>query len=708
MRAQWAKLRARVRLAALPFPAAVLGAGRRARWVGRVAATRLVPAAAFLLVIVLWAVPYLAMFLSGLRAFDPVLGDGPFQMFNPLRRIDAGQRGGADFQYFHGIGIPYLHYPIFALAGKTVTASEVSRVVVTFGLYLFAYPFVFACLTRRLVPTLALTAAALIIADQTLLLYLFYPANGTSGVRSVVPFLLFGVMLAGLRPVREAVILGAGSGVALLLGTEYGVATVITLGFVWAGRRWLGHPGGRLLPLVTGGAAFAATLAGLLLAIGGPAGAVKAMRYALLDLPADQFWYFGAPPQKFVRSVWDLPAQRELWVVAVGPAVALAAVVGGWMSRDRAARPLGVVLLAALAGGLVGGVGYLGYISIHYLQPLSRVAIAVGLVLTWHAWQWATTRAAFAPAAGRALRLGLAVLTGVAIVAGPTPHAPSSVADVRASARQVRETAELLRDGPVSLGPFVSRHVAEMTGAIDADRAARGVTRPPVIWNTYASAIESHYGVLHPATDYIIHAIGPTGRETYLEAFRRTRPDYVILCKPDMQFEAWLQHATWPFYEEVLLNYEPLLYGCAGVLWRRADAPWRSPDPTAGRVTRDPDSPEHFVVEPPPGYPRDTPMVVEVEYQIRNPLRRLPVIGALPRHLLVGTGLVHGTPVSLPPYRTSWTFPVFPLAGQTPVLYAGTFGPVGARVTITKVHVRPLLVDGRQKFLLNPGLIPRP
>jgi hypothetical protein len=699
MLAQLAKLR--VRPAALPCPAVVRAAAARV-------ATRALPAAAFATVILLWVVSHLALLLSDLRVFDPVLGDGPYQLFNPLRRIDAGQRGGADFQYFHGIGVPYLHYPIFAAAGKDVFASELSRKLVGFGLYLVGYLVVFAALTRRLVQTLGLAAAALVLGDQIPLGYLFYPMNGMSGVRSAVPFLLFGVLLADLRPLREAVVLGAGAALALLLGTEYGVATVIMLGFVWIGRRWLGHPGGRLRPLVVGFAALAVTLSGLLLTIGGPTGAANAMRYALLDLPADQFWYFGAPPQKFIRSVWDLPTQRELWVTAIGPAAVLAAVVVGWMSRDRAARPLGVVLLAALAGGLIGGVGYLGYISIHYFQPLGRVAIAVGLVLAWHAWQWATTRAAFADAAGRGLRFGLAVLTAVAIVAGPSPYAPSSVAEVRAYARHVRETVDILRDGRATMGPFVSQHAAEMTGAIDADRAARGITRPPVIWNTYASEIESRYGIHHPATDYIIHAIGPTGREEYLEAFRRSQPDYVVLCKPDMTFEQWLQNATWPFYEEVLLNYEPLLYGCAGVLWRRAAAPWRSPDPTAGRVTRDPDSPEHFTIEPPPGYPPDTPMVVEIEYQIRNPLGWVPVIGALPRHLLLGTGHVYSTPVSLPPYRTSWTFPVFPLPGQTPVLYAGTFGPLGARVTITKVHVRPLLADGREQFLLNPGLIPTP
>ena len=684
----------------ITLPVAPRTVARRAAATARGAA-RLLPAAAFALVIGLWAVPHLMALLADLRAFDPVLGDGPYQMFNPLRRIAAGQRGGVEFHYFHGIGVPYLHYPIFAAAGQDVFASELSRRLVGFALYLVGYLFVFAALTRRATPTLGLTAAALVLGDQIPLHFLYTPFNSTSGVRSAVPFLLLGVLLADLRPLREALILGAGAAVALLLGTESGVATVFTLGLVWLGRRRLGHPGGRPLPLVVGVAAFAATLAGLLLAIGGRTGAVAVLRYALVDLPADQFWFFGAPPQKFLGSVWELPKHRELWATALGPAAAVAAVVLGWASRDRAARPTGLVLLAALADGLLGGVGYLGYVSIHYFQPLGRLALTVGLVLAWHAWVWAANRPAVAPVS-RGLRLGFGVVTGVAVVAGPTPLVPSSIVDVRGTASHLVETVAVVRESHTRLGPTASRYVAEVTAAIDADRAARGAARPPVIWSTYAGQVEAHYGVFHPHTDYAIHAIGPTGREAYHAAFQRANPDYVVTFRRDtFEYEEWLENANWGFFEEVLLNYEPLAAAQYAVVWRRTADPWRTPT-TADRVSRDPDGPDHFTLDVPSG----GPVVVEVEYEVRNALRRVPVVGGLPRYLLVPSGCGNKTPVSLPPYRTSWTFPVFPTAGQTPTFYAGTVGPVGGRVVVTKVHVRPLRVDGREQFLLNPALIP--
>src|SRR5438477_315577 len=63
---------------------------RRPAWAGAVVA-RTLPAAAFLLILALWAGAHLTLGLHAIAEFDPPLGDGPYQLFNPLRRIDAGQ-----------------------------------------------------------------------------------------------------------------------------------------------------------------------------------------------------------------------------------------------------------------------------------------------------------------------------------------------------------------------------------------------------------------------------------------------------------------------------------------------------------------------------------------------------------------------------------------------------------------------------------------
>src|ERR1022692_5034371 len=56
--------------------------------------------------IALWVLFYLIQGLGVTLAFDGAPVNGPFQLYNPLRRIAAGQVPGRDFVFFHGIGVP--------------------------------------------------------------------------------------------------------------------------------------------------------------------------------------------------------------------------------------------------------------------------------------------------------------------------------------------------------------------------------------------------------------------------------------------------------------------------------------------------------------------------------------------------------------------------------------------------------------------------
>ena len=71
---------------------------------------------------------------SALHFVGPAI-DGPFQLYNSLRRIWVGPPAGVDFQFFHGMGIPYLHYLPFRLLGGTFTASEITREMISAVLY---------------------------------------------------------------------------------------------------------------------------------------------------------------------------------------------------------------------------------------------------------------------------------------------------------------------------------------------------------------------------------------------------------------------------------------------------------------------------------------------------------------------------------------------------------------------------------------------
>src|SRR5207253_8154832 len=79
-----------VQTCALPIsrPAAAVAAPLRA---ARAVAVRFGPGLAFLTLIVLWVSAYVVRGLQWTVNFPGYEGDGPFQLFNPLRRIAAGR-----------------------------------------------------------------------------------------------------------------------------------------------------------------------------------------------------------------------------------------------------------------------------------------------------------------------------------------------------------------------------------------------------------------------------------------------------------------------------------------------------------------------------------------------------------------------------------------------------------------------------------------
>src|ERR1700676_1000959 len=113
-----------------------------------------------------WVLFYLIRGASLAFWFDGAPGDGPFQMFNPLRRIAAGQVGGRDFVFYHGIGVPYLHYPLFALlGGKTLAASELSRQWMSLLLFVLSLGFFIRATFRRISQVWIASAVAVLLME---------------------------------------------------------------------------------------------------------------------------------------------------------------------------------------------------------------------------------------------------------------------------------------------------------------------------------------------------------------------------------------------------------------------------------------------------------------------------------------------------------------------------------------------------------------
>ena len=265
---------------------------------------------------------------------------------------------------------------------------------------------------------------------------------------------------------------------ALLTGTEHGVAAGVMVGVVWLGRRLLGQPGGTARWAATAGLVAAGTAGGLLTLIGGPAGAVAALRYAFAEVPHDQFWYFGAPPNHFHHTWAGLLTDRALLLRAAGPVLAVAGVAVVRLRSDPAAvAVLGLMACAAVAGG-----AYLGIRSPHYLDPLTRATLIGAMVLGWRA-------AADSAGARRAAGWVAGVAAGVLLPTGASTAGRSSLFDAAAVARDLGARAGVVRRGECRMTPELDAELARQIAAVDADRAARGVTRPPVLWSVYAGRL---------------------------------------------------------------------------------------------------------------------------------------------------------------------------------------------------------------------------
>jgi hypothetical protein len=167
--------------------------------------------------------------------------------------------------------------------------------------------------------------------------------------------------------------------------------------------------------------------------------------------------------------------------------------------------------------------------------------------------------------------------------------------------------------------------------------------------------LEPHYGIFHPAEDYIIHTVGPQRWRHYLATFEKTNPEFVQTRTQTFDFQEWQQNERWEFFEAVLDNYSPLQVVGHALIWQRTDEPWRQP--AAGFQTVDIDRETHSVGLPLVSGP-DRIGVVRVRYRVSNRWAWIPLLGKTPRYLAVIEGSPRNLPVSFPPYESEFQFPV--------------------------------------------------
>jgi hypothetical protein len=654
--------------------------------------------------IVAWALVLIVVLLartasgvdSALHFSGPPV-DGPFQLFNALRRIAAGERGGADFQFFHGMGVPYLHYLPFRLFGGGFLASEITRQLIS----IIAYPLVivifFRAFTRDWPRILALSSVVYFVSIALPLRTITTPTISMLGIRSSLPTLVPVVMYATTSRRSRALWIGVMLGAALLLGTEQGLAVLVAFVVVSAIGAWrAGDRLARVRETLVAIAIAVATLLMVLLVIGGPRGVAGALRYNFKLVPGDQFWYFGAPASVFApdwASVFALMRQMPRIPLTLLAALGVIGVQVRrlWREPDGEAGRRHRALAVLAMYGLISCAAILGIFYDTYIEPCMRALILIGaleldrLLAARDARQARTPRLGVGPSL-----LGVTVLSFLIMLVA----APSTIGGAVFTLPHVL-IDHAVRRRPATLEGIWTRSLADGQRVVDQHRGPNGAV--PTVWSTYSGWLEARNGIFNPTPfDYSMHALGPDNRADYVERFKQVRPALVQTVLPTyLMAEIWLEQTSWEFYEELLRNYRTVAPTQWSIFWERLATPNPPQSPIWSTTLRDGASSVELPVAD--QFHGDTTIVlltVQIDYVIHNVLRRMPFVGAMPRYFVSADRSVSRFPVTIDPYTTSARFPVVAARGQNPVLRFATYSLLpGASFEVHRVQVATVPIN---------------
>ena len=631
------------------------------------------------IIYLIWHFLYrLALAGNQLYPFDGPANDGPFQMHNPLVRMDHGETVGTGFSFFHGPAIPALHYPLHWLGGRTIHASELARHLVSIVGFHAAYLAIFWAWTRSLRQAVVPWALAVMASDAWDMWQLAECDNSLYGLRGIMPVLAAAAALSPLGPKWRAATAGLLLGLSLLLGTELGLAAclaslaVTLLACLGAASRAEALQGLLIAPV--------AIFCGLcmpLLVLGGLPALTDFVRFNLAIVPADQFWYFGVPPNPFIHSFQQFLAieyVRTTLLVAVVAAVALLA----WRARSPGSITPHV-MLAILIFGCISTYALMGVLNPVYITTLRRSLLIILIVLGWKASRLLASQSS---QAGTIVGAALPALLLAALFFWPTRHRYEGALKLPKVASGLKNLVMAVGNLPGgTLSPRLRQDLDQVLDEVEQALPDPG-SRQGNIWSTFAGLPETTLGVLHPDCDYIIHALGPR-RDRYTARFTECKPEVVIIPGlSQFSYENWVRDSNWPFYELVYLNYTTRRSTSSHQILRR-QPDWKGPGDWQGESLPD----DSGTITLPPGQAGKI-LSLDVEYSTQSRWGWLPMVGKLPRWLVFRQNGLEKTPVSLPPGETSWRFSSRALPGQVVTLNPVTASPWGGKLTLTKARWR--------------------
>jgi hypothetical protein len=608
--------------------------------------------------------------------FNGYAADGPFQLYNPLRRLAAGEVPGRDFQFFHGIGVPLLHYPLFRLLGGNVFASETTRNLITPALFLISgYTFCYAVLRRH---SKTVVATSLLLLVSLKYVDVIYPSNSLIGIRTTFPLFVAAAILwqnqsrlsFWLISVRwKSLLVMTLLALSFMCGTEQGVAAIISytlveLFVIWRTSSRKTHIQNLLIEL--GLLGFITLLMYTITTYGHP---LRPLLYALRDVPSDQFWYFGTPPNSYLNWHNILPGLTSQYLLYVYAAIAIAIALIAVAKRkfnivtNTQIRAYAFLILY----GVLACSAMLGYFAPAQAIPLMRVVLAICVVvlvsvILLSRINFSDIKNFSSKRYGTYFVLTCLVIAGWSFLSG--------------SYRIMQTTRKNFA---------VLDVIKAVPGAYHAsDYAVAGVG-----WKSSLNSFKPYLSKPH-ATVWSTYSSLYDNRSEYVHDFEHTSPQYVITMRPTyFYYEEWLWPRQPDFYSYLLSHYHIVTFNGSHFLWAKNDTAvvtndsWTTVQPTRSGDYKLPAAENRLSV-----------YEVSATYSASS---KLPggVASKLPRYLLQPHGTALAYDVALDPATQKSNFFVPVIQGQTnPYVSPKTDGLIpSAELHITSLKYRLLHTD---------------
>jgi hypothetical protein len=617
--------------------------------------------------------------------------DGTFQLYDPLRRLMGGQSPGGDFPFFHGIGVPYIHLPVYYALGQNLFAAEAAKWFVSPALFFIVSAIFLYAFFRDARKTL--TGLAIVVSVASLFMFgSFYPSNSLISIRTTFPILVAAALVwqtnRSLKtrwtpPIKLNILIATLLlAAAVLCGTEQGLAAIIAfLGVrsytyfketsITSKQKIIGI----LVECVLIGMF---TLLFLWLASHG--NVIETLRYALIEVPGDQGWYFGGPPNLYLSLGNIVNGLFHFEMLYMYILLALSGFATYRILKYKLHHTLHPAIYFILFYGLVvfvvSSTGY--FLPSAHLIPLQRGIVLIGTILlvTWLYSEIPKKRII-----KKGKNLQGAALTVVALLL----IFMTAWSFIRIVGLQPID---------VTKKSLIARHANDefpLSGEWrkDVNDILPLIPTNAKIWSTYTGVHDSIRGQLNPSRggeDYIIHALGDERRSAYIEDFVKQRPEYVITMRP-----AFFIYEEWLWEQNKLIKQSDM-----HVLWQY-DAnlkPDTRPFSQLSVNSNEWKLPENS---------SDKPQLFEVKITYRASANLgFSQIDRIPRYLVdTDKGGITVCPVSLPPSKTTFTFPIIVAAGssETPVTAAAKGILPSASLDIKSVEYRALPLPGTTRDL---------